>query len=138
MMKHRLQMTIVEPTISTPAWRSDSPKNLNTRRRKISPNTRAKNFVMSPNDATQSLGTAIQPGIRGAPGFARPPLRARRDLLTGRSFNDRDLGVGGEQRLGEDVVEREHAQERDHHRLVDGSADALGAAGRGHPLVATD
>src|SRR3954447_23090615 len=100
MMKQRLQITIVEPTISTPAWRSASPKYLNTRRRKISPKTRPENLTMSPNEATQSRGTASQPGT-SAP-----------------SLDHRDLGVGGEQRLGEHVVEREHAQERDHHRLV--------------------
>src|SRR3954453_2756470 len=123
MMKQRLQITIVEPTISTPACRSASPKNLKTRPRKTSPNTRPENLTMSPNEATQSRGTAIQPGIS-----APPP----------RSLDHRDLGMGGEQRLGEDVVEREHTQERDHHRLVDGSAHALGAAGRSHPLVTTD
>jgi hypothetical protein len=36
--------------------------------------------------------------------------------------------MGGEQRLGEDVVEREDAHQRDHDRLVDGGADALGPA----------
>src|SRR3954447_7562045 len=123
MMKQRLQITIVEPTIRTPAWRSVSPKNLKTRPRKISPKTRPKNFVMSPNEASQSLGTAIQPGISAAPR---------------RSLDHADFGMGGEQGLGEDVVEREHAQERDHHRLVHRSTDALGAAGRGHPLVTAD
>ena len=31
-MNTRPQMTIVEPMIRIPAWRSDSPKKLNTRR----------------------------------------------------------------------------------------------------------
>src|SRR3954468_9244967 len=123
MMKQRLQITIVEPTISTPAWRSASPKYLNTRPRKTSPKTRPENLTMSPNEATQSRGTAIQPGITPA-----PP----------RSLDHRDLRMGGEQRLGEDVVEREHAEERDHDRLVDRSAHAFGAARRGHALVAAD
>src|SRR3954464_15564329 len=93
MMKHRPQITIVEPTISTPAWRSASPKNLNTRPRNSSPSTRRQNFVMSPNDAIQSRGIASQPaGIS-----VSPP----------RSLDHADFGVGGEQRLGEDVVEGE-------------------------------
>src|SRR5215210_5909020 len=58
MMKQRLQMTIVEPTIRTPAWRSASPKNLRTRPRKTSPKTRAENLTMSPNDAIHSRATA--------------------------------------------------------------------------------
>src|SRR4051794_24642791 len=92
MMKQRLQMTMVEPTISTPAWRNASPKYLNTRSRKISPNTRPENLTMSPNDATQSRGTASQPGISAAA-----------------SLDHRDLRVRREERLGEDVVEGEHA-----------------------------
>src|SRR3954453_23694469 len=100
MMKHRLQMTIVEPTISTPAWRRASPKYRKTRRRKISPKTRPENLMMSPNEASQSRGTVSQPVI------AAP------------SLDHRDLGMGGEQGLREHVVEREHAQEGDDHRLV--------------------
>src|SRR4051812_24915938 len=104
MMKQRLQITIVEPTIRTPACRSASPKNFKTRPRSNSPKTRPKNFVMSPKEATQSLGTAIQPGISRPPGFpATPPRRLRAKLLTDRSFNDRDLRVRCEQGLGEDV-----------------------------------
>src|SRR4051812_32989118 len=122
MMKQRLQITIVEPTIRTPACLSASPKYLKTRRRKISPKTRPENLMMSPKEAIQSRGTAIQPPI--SPG---PP-----------SLDHRDLGVGGEQRLGEDVVEREHAEERDHDSLVHGSTHTLGATGGGHALVAAD
>src|SRR3954470_8025029 len=122
MMKQRLQITVVEPTISTPACRSASPKNLKTRPRKTSPNTRPENLTMSPNEATQSRGTAIQPGISALP----PP-----------SLDHRDLGMGGQEGLGEDVVEREHTEERDHDRLVHRPTHALGTAGRGHPLVAT-
>src|SRR3954469_24418875 len=117
MMKQRLQMTIVEPTIRTPAWRSASPKNLKTRPRKISPKTRAENLTMSPNDATQSFGTASQPGISYAPSGHCPPRRS--------SLDHRDLGVRGEQRLREHVVEREHAQEGDDDRLVHGSTHPL-------------
>ncbi len=46
--------------------------------------------------------------------------------------------MGGEQRLREDVVEREDAHERDHDRLVDRGADALRTSGRIHPLVGAD
>ena len=46
--------------------------------------------------------------------------------------------MGRQQRLREHVVEREHAHEGDHDRLVDGPAHALGASGRGHPLVGAD
>src|SRR4051794_36791782 len=132
MMKQRLQMTIVEPTISTPAWRSASPKNLKTRPRKISPKTREENLTMSPKEATQSFGTAIQPGIRP------PLLRPATCDLRPRSLDHRDLGVRGEQRLREHVVEREHAQEGDDDRLVHGSTHPLGATRRRHALVRAD
>src|SRR3954463_6516384 len=115
MMKQRLQMTIVEPTISTPAWRSASPKKRNTRPRKISPKTRAENLTMSPKEATQSLGTANQPGI--SPPLPGPATRDPRP----RSLDHRDFGMRGEQRLREHVVEGEHAQEGDDDRLVHGS-----------------
>src|SRR4051812_6421822 len=120
MMKQSDQITIVEPTISTPAWRSASPKYLKTRSLKISPHMRDENFTMSPKEATQSRGTASQPGI------------------TPYSLDHADFGMGREQRLGEDVVEREDAEEGDHDGLVDRSADALGAARGGHPLVRAD
>src|SRR4051812_29353049 len=122
MMKQSDQITIVDPTIRTPAWRSASPKYRKTRSRKISPKTRPENLTMSPNEATQSRGTAIQPGTR------RPP----------RSLDHADLWVGGEQGLGEDVVEREDAEEGDHDGLVDRSADPFRAPGRGHALVGAD
>src|SRR4051794_30224730 len=109
MMKQSDQITIVEPTINTPACRNASPKYLNTRPRKISPKARPPNLTMSPKEAIQSRGTAIQPGTSGP------------------SLDHADFGMGGEQRLGEDVVEREHAQERDHDRLIDGSTDPFGA-----------
>src|SRR3954466_11207953 len=113
MMKQRPQITIVEPTIRTPACLSTSPKNLNTRPRKISPNTRAKNFVMSPKEAIQSFGTASQP-ISAAPQLVRGgEEEAGRWGAERLSFDHADFGVGGEQRLGEDVVEREDAEERD-------------------------
>src|SRR4051812_13840900 len=129
MMKQSDQITTVDPTISTPAWRSASPKNLKTRRRKISPNTRAKNFVMSPKEASQSRGTASQPDmpLQSAVGSGR---------WAEQSLDHRDLRMRGQECLREDVVEREHAQERDHDGLVDRSAHPFGAAGRSHPLVA--
>src|SRR4051794_36430314 len=120
MMKQSDQITIVEPTISTPAWRSASPKYLKTRSRKISPKTRPENLTMSPKEATQSLGTASQPGT------------------SGRSLDHRDFRMRRQERLGEDVVERENAEEGDHDRLVHRSAHPFGAAGRSHPLVGAD
>jgi hypothetical protein len=61
MMKIRPQMTRVEERISTPAWRSASPKKRSTRRPKTSPTTREQNLTISPKVAIQSRGTASQP-----------------------------------------------------------------------------
>ena len=63
---------------------------------------------------------------------------AARDVEPGVHPDRLQLGVGGEQGRGEDVVEGEDAHEGDHDRLVDGAADAGGAAGGGHPLVGAD
>jgi hypothetical protein len=63
-----------------------------------SPTTRAQKRMISPNDEIQSRGTRAS-----------------------RSFEVQDLRVGGQQRLREHVVEREHAEGRDHHGLVDGA-----------------
>src|SRR3954452_14851884 len=120
MMKASPQITIAEPRIRIPAWRSVSPKKRSTRPLKTSATTRAEKRAMSPKEAIQSLGTLSQV----------LPITA--------SLDDGDLGMGGEQRLGEDVVEREDAQELDHDALVDGSTHALGASGRSHPLVTGD
>src|SRR5215208_8161767 len=54
------QITNADPKIRIPACRNDSPKNLITRNDQTSPTTRAQNFAISPNDETQSLGTASQ------------------------------------------------------------------------------
>src|SRR3954470_24347600 len=118
-MKASDQITIVEPRISTPAWRSASPKKRKTRSPKTSPKSRAANLAMSPSEASQSRGV----------------IKRR---FTCRSLDHRDLGVGREQRLGEDVVEGEDPEEGDHDGLVDRPPDALGAARGGHPLVAAD
>src|SRR4051812_3176498 len=143
MMKQSDQITIVDPTISTPAWRNASPKYLKTRRRKISPKTRPENLTMSPKEATQSRGTASQPGTRRPsrggpqPGTARPGS-AGREGQPRLSLDHADFGVRRQERLGEDIVEREHAEERDHHRLVHRSTHSFGAAGRSHPFVRAD
>src|SRR5215210_1647999 len=121
MMKIRPQITIVEERIRTPAWRSASPKKRSTLSVKTSPTIRPQNLTISPKVEIQSRGTASQP-ISGA--SSEGPL-----------LDHRDLGVGGEQGLREHVIEREHAQRRDHHRLVDGSAHPFGAAGGRHALV---
>src|SRR3954466_14482970 len=125
MMKTSPQMTSVEESTRMPAWRSASPKNRKPRRPKTWPSTRPQNFAISPKLAIQSRGTASQPITR--PFSREGPLP-----------DHRDLGVRGEQRLREDVVEREDAQERDDDRLVHRAADALRAAGRRHALVAAD
>ena len=59
-MNTRPQITSVEPTIRIPAWRSASPKNLNTRSRKISPTTRALNLTISPKLSIQPFGVTIR------------------------------------------------------------------------------
>ncbi len=57
------QMTTVEETISTPAWRSVSPKKRNTRSPYTSPTTRAMNPPMSPAEASHSRGSASSSSI---------------------------------------------------------------------------
>src|SRR6476659_7996724 len=118
-MNTSVQSTSAEPTIRMPAWRSASPKNLNTRRRNTSPITRAENLAISPKLSIQPLGVTISSFIASA-------------------WDRGDLGVRGEQRLGERVVEREDAQEGDHDSLIHGAPHPLGPAGRGHPLVTAD
>ena len=62
-MKIRPQITSVEERISSPAWRSASPKKRKTFSPKTSPTTREQNLTMSPNDAIHSRGMASQPLI---------------------------------------------------------------------------
>ena len=64
-----------------------------------------------------------------------PAARGRR---ASRSPDRLQLGVGGEQDRGDDELEEEDGDEGDDHRLVDGPADAGGAARRRHPLVGAD
>src|SRR5947209_19225735 len=116
MMKTRPQMTSVEETMRMPDWRSASPKNLSTRRRSTSPTTFEVNLTISPNDSIQPRGAARTPFMPALQSFAC-------------SLDDcGDLGVGGQQRLREGVVEGEDAQEGDHDRLVDGAPQPLGPA----------
>src|SRR3954449_9788208 len=86
------------------------------------PMTRPQKRPISPRDPSQSLGTAKNPGIRATP----------------RSLDLTDLGMGGQQRLREHVVEGKDPEEGDDDRLVDGSAHSLGAAGGVHALVTAD
>src|SRR5918994_345193 len=124
-MNARPQITSAEPRIRMPACRSASPKKWKTLPLNTEPTTRAQNFAMSPNEAIQSRGTLSQPvPIRRAPGGCEHSL----------SLDHRDLGMGGEQRLGEDVVEGEDAEELDHHALVDRPPHAFSTSGRSHPL----
>src|SRR5919107_5256875 len=120
-MKARPQITSAEPRIRIPAWRSASPKKWKTLPLKTAPITRAQNLAMSPKDAIQSRGTLSQP----------VPISPR-------SLDHGDLGVRGEERLREDVVEGKDPEELDHHALVHGSTHTFGASGRSHPLVTGD
>src|ERR1700689_630228 len=90
------QITPVEPTIRMPAWRSDPPKNVNTRRPHTSCSTRAMNLPISPLSASHSRGSASSSLIGRQP-----------------SFEDDDLRMRGQQRLREHVVERAKRKERD-------------------------
>src|SRR5918996_308020 len=118
-MKARPQITSAEPRIRMPACRSASPKKWNARPLNTSVTTWAENLATSPRDPISSFVVDSQ---------VRPISR--------RSLDHRDLGVGGEQGLGEDVVEGEDAEELDDDALVHGAPHALRASGRGHPLVA--
>ncbi len=60
-MKTRPQITIVEPRIRIPVWRSASPKNWKTRPVKTRPMTRAQKPKISPIELSQPRGTAVQP-----------------------------------------------------------------------------
>src|SRR5919106_6074139 len=131
-MKARPQITRAEPRIRMPACRSASPKKWKTRPLKTSATTRAENFAMSPKEEIQSLGTLSQV----LPISQDPPLRPA--CADPHSLDHRDLRMGCEQRLREDVVEREDSEELDHHSLVHSTAHALGASGRSHPLVTGD
>src|SRR3954470_22682622 len=137
-MNARLQITSVDPRIRMPACRNASPKNLNTRPPNTSAKTRAANLAMSPKEATQSLGTAShdlpisssrsQMADGRWQGFVllRSAICDLRSLSSVKSLDDRNLGMRGKRRLCEDVVEREDAEEGDHHALVHGPAHTLG------------
>src|SRR5579859_3676005 len=119
MMNTRPQITRVEEMIRIPDWRRASPKNLNTLSLKTSPTTLALNRTISPKASIHPLGAAAMFSIS--------------------SLDDRgDLGMGGQERLREGVVEGEDPQEGDDHGLVDRPPHPLGAAGGRHPLVAAD
>src|SRR4051794_22084484 len=101
--------------------------------------TRPPKRTMSPKVASQSRGTANHSMVTSAGHPApraetnvRPPASLDRSL---RSLDVEDVGVGGQERLREDVVEREDAERGDHDRLVDRAADARRAAGGRHALV---
>ena len=83
----------------------------------------------SPAEAAADLARVDGRAIRGR----QAPDESRLAHLITRMF-----GMRGEQHLREHVVERAEPQERDHDRLVDRPAHALGAAGGGHALVAAD
>src|SRR5215212_3284677 len=130
-MNARPQITSAEPRIRMPACRSASPKKWSTRPLKTEATMRAENLAMSPKDASQSRGTLSQ-----LEPITSPSTRCVRGSLS--SFDHRDLGMGGEQRLGEDVVEGEDAEELDHHALVDRPPNAFGTSRGRHSLVTGD
>ena len=59
-MKARPQITIAEPRIRIPAWRSASPKKRNTRPLNTPATTVPQNRAISPNEEIQSFGTDSQ------------------------------------------------------------------------------
>ena len=61
------QITPVEPTIRMPAWRSDSPKNLNTRRPHTSRSTSPIKPPISPVSASHSRGSVSSSFIERPP-----------------------------------------------------------------------
>src|SRR4051812_12278540 len=109
------------------------------------PITRPQKRAISPSEESQPRGTEIIPGIRTTPPPAPlphrtncPPLRVgpshSAPASAGGGFRPqawesldlRDLGMGGQQRLREHVVEGKDPEEGDDDRLVDGSAHSLG------------
>src|ERR1700733_1247812 len=125
-MNIKVQMIVVEPTIRMPDWRSASPKKRNTRRPHTSRTIWPVNLPISPVDANHSRGIASSSPISDSP------------LVPWQSLDHQDLRVRGEKSLREHVVEGEDRGEGEYDGLVDGAADALGAAGGGHALVAAD
>src|ERR1700689_763562 len=99
-MNTRLQITSVEKMIRMPAWRNVSPKKRNTRPPYTSRTMVLVKRPISPVDPSHSRGSARNSSTV-------PP----------RLLDHEDLWVGGQQRLGEHVVERADAQERDDDRF---------------------
>src|SRR6266849_2420593 len=113
--------------------------------------TRPQKRAISPSEASQSRGSASQPGIARAPAApgvgsteempeAKPRARycGRETRRRRNSLDHADLGMRREQGLREDGVEGKDAEEGDHDGLVYGAADAGGAAGGVHPLIRAD
>src|SRR5438270_7748660 len=121
-MKTSPSTMIAEPVIRMPAWRTVSPMNLMTRPFRTFASTRQQNSDATPND--RSDATRFTPSPPGP----CPPLSSRRV----------QSGVGGQQRLGEHVVDRADREQRQHHRPVDGPPHALGTAAGGRAHVAAD
>src|SRR5687767_15775139 len=110
------QITRALPKIRIPAWRRASPKKWNTRPLKMSPKAWPQKRMMSPSEATQSRGTASQPirkDSRPPSAVRRRPTADGRPCSGGPSSDHQDLGMGGEQRLGEHVVEGPDPREGD-------------------------
>ena len=124
-----------------PDWRSVSPKNRSTRRPHTSRTMLPVNPAISPVAAIHSRGMASSSFIARLRSWILPEPADRREhrrLQRGDHLITRMLGWVASSVCVNTVVERADPQERDHHRLVDRAADALGAAGGGHALVAAD
>src|SRR3954447_7435145 len=115
------QITSAEPKIRIPAWRRASPKNLNTRPLKMSPKACPEKRMMSPSEAIQSRGKGVQPVTWAAlrSSHTTAPTSASRSRgsaggIAAPSADHQDLGVGGQEGLGEHVVEGPDPREGDH------------------------
>src|SRR3984885_14731218 len=83
--------------------------------------------AMSPSESSQPRGTSSQAFIAHY-----PPRRP------GPSSDRLQFRIGGQQRLGEDVVEGEEREERDHDRLVHRPPYPGSPARGSHAFVTTD
>src|SRR4051794_37967869 len=104
-MKTKAQMIRAEPKMRMPDCRRLSPKNLKTLPEKTCPATWTPKRPISPKESSQPRGTSSQ-------------------AFTGRSPDRLQFGVGGEDDRADDELEEEDRHQGDHHRLVDGAADA--------------
>src|SRR5215212_1365832 len=113
---------------TTETWGASSGSGSRSRSRSAA--SRGSSPSPSPSTASVRSSSSIR-SRSSSEAVTRSSCRRARS-----SADDVDLGMGGEQRLGEDVVEGEDAHERYDHRLVDRAAHSLRPTGGGHALVA--